>query len=325
MAEICNLITVQKVSIRKMVTTRIKRTISLKEWNQSRRRQGRFRKKLRKEKASRRNIEGKKITRKRSTRKKWDYGRSWSWKHKKELLRLERQKMKMKKKIFRRKWAKWTKLDVQQGYGINNWNKLVEHKSVTQQCARKRSEFRKKYCTRRERTESNKCKRRIVSKGQALRREKRFEKRQKQTSRQSWRVKEEIKKRIQRGKRGRERRIGYKCRRRCFSRKREKGVVFRLRLRWVAGGDVSCGVCFSSQSTRNVIVRVVKGVQDRKAGNTAAVKWSKREENRRKKGESRRFTKVGKESWKSEVVRQRTREAVLNETEGMKEGLITPL
>lgn len=78
MAEICNLITVQKVSIRKMVTTRVKRTISLKEWNQSRRRQGRFRKKLRKEKASRRNIEGKKITRKRSTRKKWDYGRSWS-------------------------------------------------------------------------------------------------------------------------------------------------------------------------------------------------------------------------------------------------------
>lgn len=200
-----------------------KRTISLKEWNQSRRRQGRFWKKLRKEKASRRNIEGKKITRKRCTRKKWDYGRSWSWKHKKELLRLERQKMKMKKKIFRRKWAKWTKLDVQQGYGINNWNKLVEHKSVTQQCARKRSEFRKKYCTRRERTESNKCKRRIVSKGQALRREKRFEKRQKQTSRQSWRVKEEIKKRIQRGKRGRERRIGYKCRRRCFSRKRGKG------------------------------------------------------------------------------------------------------
>lgn len=72
-------------------------------------------------------------------------------------------------------------------------------------------------------------------------------------------------------------------------------------------------------------MRVVKGVQDRKAGNTAAVKWSKREENRRKKGESRRFTKVGKESWKSEVVRQRTREAVLNETGRMKEGLITPL
>lgn len=34
--------------------------------------------------------------------------------------------------------------------------------------------------------------------------------------------------------------------------------------RGVGGGDASCGVCFSSQSTRYVIVRVAKGVQDRR-------------------------------------------------------------
>ena len=101
----------------------------------------------------------------------------------------------------------------------------------------------------------------------------RFEKRGKHTARRNDRVKRRNqekkggKKQIQRGKtRNETRRIGYKCKRRCFPskgrrvRERESHLSSVSR---IVRGDASCGVCFSSQSTRDVIVRVVKGVQDR--------------------------------------------------------------
>lgn len=67
---------------------------------------------------------------------------------------------------------------------------------------------------------------------------------------------------------------GCECKRRCFGRGRRPPLC----LRGVGGGGASCGVCFSSRSTRYVIVRVAKGVlQDPKAGSTGAVKRRKRE------------------------------------------------
>ena len=67
---------------------------------------------------------------------------------------------------------------------------------------------------------------------------------------------------------------GCECKRRCFGRGRRPPLC----LLGVGGGGASCGVCFSSRSTRYVIVRVAKGVlQDPKAGSTGAVKRRKRE------------------------------------------------